>query len=64
MGELYSTAVPVPFECVKAVKGEDEAAVEAALHTALDQAALIVREFFEIDAVQASVLLDQLGLKI
>lgn len=34
MSELYSTGVPVPFECVKAVKVKDEAAVESALHTA------------------------------
>ena len=62
MGELYSTGVPVPFECVKAVKVEDEAAIESALHTAFGPSRVnSQREFFEIDAVQASVLLDQLG---
>ena len=62
MSELYSTGVPVPFECVKAVKVEDEAAVESALHTAFGPSRVnSQREFFEIDAVQASVLLDQLG---
>ncbi len=62
MSELYSTGVPVPFECVKAVKVEDEAAIESALHTAFGPSRInSQREFFEIDAVQASVLLDQLG---
>lgn len=62
MSELYSTGVPVPFECVKAVKVEDEAAIESALHTAFGPSRVnSQREFFEIDAVQASVLLDQLG---
>lgn len=64
MSELYSTGVPVPFECVKAVKVEDEAAIESALHTAFGPSRVnSQREFFEIDAVQASVLLDQLGTK-
>lgn len=62
MSELYSTGVPVPFECVKAVKVEDEAAIESALHTAFGPSRVnSQREFFEIDAVQALVLLDQLG---
>lgn len=62
MSELYSTGVPVPFECVKAVKVEDEAAIESALHIAFGPSRVnSQREFFEIDAVQASVLLDQLG---
>ena len=62
MGELYSTGVPVPFECVKAVKVENEAAIEHALHTAFGPSRVnSQREFFEIDAVQALVLLDQLG---
>ena len=64
MGELYSTGVPVPFQCVKAVKVDDEAAIESALHTAFGPSRVnSQREFFEIDAVQASVLLDQLGTK-
>ena len=62
MSELYSTGVPVPFECVKAVKVEDEAAIESALHTAFGPSRVnSQRESFEIDAVQALVLLDQLG---
>ena len=62
MGELYSTGVPVPFECVKAVKVKDEVAVETALHTAFGPNRInSKREFFEIDAIQAAVLLEQLG---
>ena len=62
MGELYSTGVPVPFECVKAVKVNDEVAVETALHTAFGPNRInSKREFFEIDAIQAAVLLEQLG---
>lgn len=34
IGELYLTGVPVTFECVKAVKAEDEAAIGSSLHTA------------------------------
>ncbi len=64
MGELYSTGVPVPFECAKAVKVEDEIAVEKALHTAFGPYRInSQREFFEIAEVQASVLLDRLGLE-
>lgn len=36
MKQLYSTGVPVPFECVYACKVADAAAVEKALHQAFD----------------------------
>lgn len=52
MDELYSTGVPVPFECVKAVKVDDEAAIDSALHTAIGPRRISSqREFFAIDAV-------------
>ncbi len=64
MNELYSTGVPVPFECVKAVRVDDEDAVERALLTAFGPYRInSQRDFFEIDEVQAIVLLEQLGLK-
>tara|TARA_Y100001970_G_C13931392_1_gene698451 strand:+ start:176 stop:787 length:612 start_codon:yes stop_codon:yes gene_type:complete len=60
IGELYSTGVPVPFNCVKAVKVEDEAAIEKALHIAFGPYRInSQREFFEIDELQAKILLDQ-----
>ena len=34
LSELYSTGVPVPFECVFAGRIEDESKVEKAFHTA------------------------------
>ena len=62
MAELYTTGVPVPFDCVKAVRVEDEGAVERALHTAFGPYQInSQREFFEIDTIQAAVLLDQWG---
>lgn len=62
MAELYSAGVPVPFECAKAIKVENEAAVERALHTAFRPYQINrQREFFEIDSIQAEALLDLLG---
>lgn len=54
MNELYSTGVPVPFNCVYAGKVKDPEKVEKALHTAFAPNRLNPRrEFFEIDAGQA-----------
>ena len=48
--ELYSTELPFPFECEVAIKVDDEAAVEGALHLALGKMRVNRRrEFFEID---------------
>lgn len=64
MAELYSTGVPVPFDCVKAVRVKDEVAIEKTLHTAFGPYRInSQREFFEIDEIQAQVLLEQLGLE-
>ena len=62
MAELYSTGVPVPFDCAIAVRVEDEHAIEKALHTAfLPYRINGQREFFKIDAEQATILLKHLG---
>ena len=60
MTELYSTGVPLPFECVIARQLEDvdAARVERALHTAFDPSRVNPsREFFEIEPEQVEALL-------
>ncbi len=60
MNELYSTGVPLPFECAIAVDTDDENAanLEKALHTAFAPYRLNPsREFFEIEPYQAEALL-------
>ena len=62
MDQLYSTGVPVPFNCLIAVEVEDRHAVEKALHMAFNpQRVNPSREFFEIDGVQAKAVLEQMG---
>ncbi len=59
LNELYSTGVPVPFECVFAGKIEDEGKVERAFHTAFGPYRINPkREFFEIEPEQAIALLE------
>lgn len=61
MAELYTTGVPVPFVCVKAIRVEDAGSAEKALHTAFEPYRInSKREFFEIDSIQASILLELL----
>ena len=60
MRELYSTGVPVPFECQFAcrVKKTDCAKIEKALHTAFfPQRVNANREFFRIQVEQAKAIL-------
>ena len=60
MGELFSTGVPLPFDCVIARQIEGMAAVdiENALHTAFGPNRVNPsREFFELDPEQVEVLL-------
>ena len=60
MAELYSTGVPLPFECVIARQLEDvdAARVENALHTAFDPSRVNPsREFFKIEPEQVEALL-------
>lgn len=63
MGQLYTTGVPVPFECVYAIEVSDCSKVESALHTAFGPSRVNPnREFFKIEAEQAIAimkLLDQ-----
>ena len=61
MRELYSTGVPVPFECQFAcrVKKTDCAKIEKALHTAFSpQRVNANREFFRIQVEQAKDILE------
>ena len=64
MTELKTTGVPGDFECVKAKRVEDPAAVESALHKAFDPDRYDPkREFFEINPEQASAVLDAIDGK-
>ena len=61
MRELYSTGVPVPFECKFAckVKQSDCLKIEKALHKAFDpQRVNQNREFFRINVEQAQAILE------
>lgn len=61
MKELYTTGVPVPFECQFAcqVKKTDCAKIEKALHTAFaPQRVNANREFFRIQVEQAKAILE------
>ena len=60
MNELYTTGVPLPFECAIAIQTDDERAeaLEKALHTAFGPYRLNPsREFFEIETYQVEALL-------
>jgi len=62
MGQLYSTGVPVPFECVYAVQVDDCTKVESALHVAFSPNRINPnREFFKIAPEQAIAVLKLLG---
>jgi len=64
MSQLYSTGVPLPFECVYAVEVTDCSKVETALHIAFGPSRINPRrEFFEIDQEQAIAVLKLLGSK-
>lgn len=59
LSELYSTGVPVPFECAFAGRIADEGKVEKAFHMAFGPYRLNPkREFFEIEPEQAIALLE------
>ena len=60
MGDLYSTGVPLPFDCVIAREIEDREAseIERALHTAFGPNRINPsREFFQVESEQVEVLL-------
>ena len=60
MGDLYTTGVPLPFDCVVAweFEGANAAEVERAFHRAFDPYRINPnREFFQLDPEQPAVLL-------
>ena len=58
LNELYSTSVPVPFDCVYAARVTDEEEVERAIHDAFGPDRINPkREFFEIESFQAIAVL-------
>ena len=64
LNELYSTGVPLPFECAYAARVEDESKVERAFHIAFAPNRVNSRrEFFNIDPEQAMGLLGLLALE-
>ncbi len=64
LNELYSTGVPVPFECAFAGRIADEHKVEKAFHLAFGPYRINPkREFFEIEPDQAIALLELMVLE-
>ena len=60
MKGLYTTSVPLPFECIIAreIEGRDAGEIESALHTAFEPNRINPsREFFKLDPEQVEVLL-------
>jgi hypothetical protein len=58
MAQIYTTGVPLPFECVYAAKVANYEKVEKALHIAFGPNRVNPkREFFEIDAAQAIAII-------
>lgn len=58
MDQLYTTGVPLPFECVIAKRVEDPASLEQALHIAFGPNRINPRrEFFQINADQALAII-------
>lgn len=64
LNELYSTGVPLPFECVYAAKVESEVKVEQAFHQAFAPNRINPKcEFFEIESDQAIALLRLMAIE-
>ena len=62
--ELYSTGVPLPFECAYAARVEDESKVERAFHQAFGPYRINPRrEFFDIEPEQAIALLELMAVE-
>jgi hypothetical protein len=58
MAQIYTTGVPLPFECVYAAKVSNQDKVEKALHIAFGPDRVNPkREFFEIEANQAIAII-------
>jgi hypothetical protein len=64
LSQLYSTGVPVPFECVYACQVSDAKAVESALHMAFGNARVNPkREFFKIEPERVIAVLKLLAIQ-
>ncbi len=64
LSQLYSTGVPLPFDCEYAVKVDSMTLVEDALHTAFSSSRLNAnREFFEVEVDQVRVILDLIKIE-
>ena len=64
LNELYSTGVPLPFECAYAARVEDESKVERAFHQAFGPYRVNPRrEFFDIEPEQAIALLELMAIE-
>jgi hypothetical protein len=64
MAQLYTTGVPLPFECVYAAVVANHDKVEKALHTAFGPDRINPkREFFEIEASQAIAIIKLMELE-
>jgi len=65
MAQLYTTGVPVQFDCFLAVQVADCVAVETAIHRAFDNVRVNPkREFFRIDPEAAEPILRLLGTQV
>ncbi len=64
LSELYSTGVPLPFECAYAARVGDENKVERAFHQAFGPYRVnLKREFFSIEPEQAIALLELMAVE-
>ena len=64
ISQLYTTGVPLPFECVRAVTVDDASQAEKALQKAFEPNRLNKnREFFEINVEQVIALLDLIKIE-
>ena len=64
INQLYTTGVPLPFDCEYAVKVAEMTNVEKALHTAFRSTRVNrSREFFEIQVDQVTAILDLLKVE-
>ena len=64
LADLYSTGVPLPFECEYAAKVKDQNEVESAFHLAFGPYRINPkREFFNIEPEQAITLLKLMALE-
>src|SRR2546430_9447838 len=64
MAQIYTSGVPLPFECIYAARVKDHEKVEKALHIAFGPDRVNPkREFFEIDPAQAIAIIKLLEIE-